>query len=79
MLGLLLRFANTAMFHNEMDKIDLIATDGTLVSGADLAQGSNLDNDVSVWGNLGILFGIFIFCRLAALAGLKLAWRMKWL
>jgi hypothetical protein len=67
------------MFRTEMDGIDLIAADGTKVSGSALADKSNLDNDLTPWTNIGILFGIFALCRASAFAGLKLAWRMRWL
>jgi hypothetical protein len=67
------------MFRNEMEGVSLRARDGTLVPGEILADANPLDNGLSVLGNIGVLFGILVFCRLVALVGLKLAWRLNWL
>lgn len=73
------RYANAAMFQNEMNGVTLTATDGSPVLGTELASASNLSNDLGVWANIGVLAVIALGCRVAAFLGLKLAAHLRWL
>jgi ABC-2 type transporter len=73
------RYANSAIFRNEMTGLELTAADGTEVSGEELLRQNNLNNNRSIGANLGILLSFMAFVRLAALAALHLSYRKRWL
>jgi hypothetical protein len=44
-----------------------------------LLSSSNVDNDLSIGADVGILAAIMVFVRLMALAALHLSYRKNWL
>lgn len=76
----LCRYANSAAFISEMEGLTLFDSEtNTEVPGDELAEESNLNNDLSVAANLCILAGMLVFLRVAALLGLKFAYRVGWM
>jgi hypothetical protein len=76
------RYANSAMFLNEMEGLTLSGAGGEPVSGEQLMDSSTaaqLDNDLSVGTNIAILCGMLAVVRVSAYLGLKLAYRYNWL
>lgn len=77
--GYACRYANSAMFLNEMNGLTLRGAAGEAVRGEDLAAANGIDNDLSVGVNLAILAGMLVFVRCAAYVGLLIARRQNWL
>lgn len=74
-----LRYANSALFINEMTGLELTREDGTIVRGEDLLPGNPMNNGLSVGQNIAVLAGMLVGLRILALFGLYLAKRQHWL
>jgi hypothetical protein len=75
----LCRYSSSAMFISEMTGLEFEGPNGQIVTGESQIEGHQLDNDLSIAANIGILVGMLVFIRLAALVGLKLAYHRNWL
>lgn len=73
------RYANSAVFISEMKGLELDGPNGELVTGESLLDGHQLNNDISITGNFGILIGMLVFIRVASYVGLRLAYSRHWL
>ena len=62
-----------------MNGLTLYDAAGTPFRGEELAKGQNVDNGISIAGNLGFMLGALVVVRAAALVALKLAYRLNWL
>lgn len=62
-----------------MNGLVLTRADGTLVRGEDLLANNTLNNDLSVWENIAVLFSMLVALRILGLAGLYLAKNRRWL
>ena len=61
-----------------MTGLTLDGPDGP-VAGSEIAAANNIDNDISIAGNIGLLAGLLLFLRIVTLIGLKIAYRRNWL
>lgn len=66
------------MFINEMKGLELVG-ENDKVTGDSQLEGHQLNDNLSIAANFGVLIGMLVFIRIAAFLGLKLAYNRNWL
>lgn len=67
------------MFINEMKGLELVDTNDNIVQGDVPLEDHQLNDDLSIAANFGVLIGMLVVIRIAAFVGLKLAYNRNWL
>lgn len=67
------------MFINEMKGLELVGDNGEIVKGDTELEDHQLNDDLSIAANFGVLIGILAGIRILGFVGLKLAHNRNWL
>lgn len=62
-----------------MKGLELVDTNDNIVQGDVPLEDHQLNDDLSIAANFGVLIGMLVVIRIAAFVGLKLAYNRNWL